>query len=144
MEQKELPDGKYLLEGLGRGPESMLVWSADGSRHAKGWHLVSVDLGMRSGRPMGAVHFEREEGGQRVGLGVRWDHVYDQLHCFVFEGECNDTDREHLDRDARHRVGTWMAVHAEVGSALGANAVAQRAMFEAAHLLPERSRPMLS
>jgi len=137
MSSEDLSEGQVLIGGLERVPGSMAVWSADSSRHARGWEFVTADLGMKDGRPFGAVHFERADGSGRVGLGVRWDHVYDQLRCHVFEGECDVADRERLERDVRHRVGTWMAITSEIGSYVASGPAAQRAIFQAAHLAPE-------
>lgn len=144
MPQSDLPDGQSLIEGLDLVPGSMLVWSADRNRHARGWQFVSADLGMKNGRPLGAVFFDRVEGGERVGLSVRWDHVYDQLRCLVFEGECDAADRERLERDVRHRVGTWMAICAEIGSRVASSPVPQNAILEAAHLRSERPARVVS
>jgi hypothetical protein len=93
---------------------------------------------MKNGRPFGTVRFERLDTSHRVGLSVSWDHVYDQLRCFVFEGECDAADRERLERDVRHRVGTWMAIISEIGSYVASSPATQEAIFEAAHLAPER------
>ena len=139
MAHKDLREGQLLIEGLDRAPGSLPVWSAESSRHASGWHFLSADLGMKNGRPFGTVRFERLDPSHRVGLSVSWDHVYDQLRCFDFEGECDAADRERLERDVRHRVGTWMAIISEIGSYVASSPATQEAIFEAAHLAPERS-----
>lgn len=139
MSHEDVAEGQLLIQGLDRAPGSIQVWTADNSRHANGWRFVGADLGMKGGRPLGLVRFERLDSSQRVSLSVSWDHVYDQLRCFVFEGECDAVGRERLERDVRHRVGTWMAITSEIGSYVASSPEAQEAVLSAAHLMPERS-----
>jgi len=127
--------GQYTIVGLGASPPSVVVWRADVSRVAQDWRLAGVDLGMRDGRPFGSLHFEEVNGSRRARVAVRWDHVYDQLQCFVTDRSFA-AEGERLERDARHRVGTLMAAYAQIGLAITAGAVAEGSLRAASNLVP--------
>jgi hypothetical protein len=127
--------GRHTIVGLGATPPSVVVWKADVSREAPDWRLAGVDLGMRDGRPFGSLHFEEVNGSRRARVAVRWDHVYDQLQCFVTDRSFA-AEGERLERDARHRVGTLMAAYAQIGLAIAAGTVAEGSLRAASNLVP--------
>jgi hypothetical protein len=132
----ELAEGQHLVRGLRASPGTVAVWGADPSREAPGWRLHGVDLGMRDGRPFGSISFEVIDGSHRAQVAVRWDHVYDQLQCFVTDRAITGPRREALERDARHRVGALMAAYAQVGLSIAFGAAVEGALRAAANLIP--------
>lgn len=130
--------GQHQVGGFEASPRTVAVWGADVSREAPGWRLAGVDLGMRDGRPFGSLRFESVQDSRSPQVAVRWDHIYDQLHCFVTDRNFG-AERECLERDARHRVGTLMAAYAQVGLSIAAAPVAEGALRAAANLIPVES-----
>jgi len=141
VDEGEQATGQHAIGGLSASSPTVVVWGADVSREAQGWRLAGVDLGMRDGRPFGSLSFEAFNGTRRAQVAVRWDHVYDQLQCFVTDRAFLGSEREALERDARHRVGALMAAYAQVGLSIAFGA-AEGALRAAANLVPaDPARP---
>ena len=136
MTQGELGNNRYVVDGLIRAPGVMTVWGATEERHAPGWRLTGLDFGLKSGRPLGAFYFVRDDSEDEVCVSVRWNHVVDQLECRVITTGLDAVERESLERDARHRVGTYIAIYTEIGSNVGTHPVTDAAVRAASHLAP--------
>jgi hypothetical protein len=134
--QGQARDDRYVVDGLTRAPGAMSVWGAAEERHAPGWQLTSVNLGLKSGRPLGAVYFVRDGLEDEVCVSVRWNHVVDQLECRLITAGHDAAERESLERDVRHRVGTYLAIYAEIGLNVGTHPVTDAAVRIASHLEP--------
>ncbi|ROS58217.1 hypothetical protein EDF38_2957 [Frigoribacterium sp. PhB160] len=132
-----LRDGQVEITGLSSSPASVAVWRADPGREISGWHLDTVDLSMKDGRPFGYVTFVEPGAGREAQVAVRWDHVHDQLQCFATDRNIGK-ERGELERDVRHRVGALMAAYAQLGLSIATSYVAAEALRTAANLAPHR------
>jgi len=133
----ELPEGLYRIEELHLASPIADVWGMEGWRHVPGWRLDAVDLGIKAGRPFGSLFFQRIDDGFRARIGVRWNHVSEQLHCFVTDTTTPQADRQALELDARSRVATLMSIYTAIGASAASSPVAASGAHAAAHLLPE-------
>jgi hypothetical protein len=131
-----LPEGRYRIEDLRLRSPSLEVWGVEGWRRVPGWRLHEVDLALKDGRPFGSVLF-RAFDGRSARVGVRWNHVSEQLHCFVTDTSLSEVDRQGLELDVRGRVGTLIATYAAIGASAVTTPVAASGTRAAAHLLPE-------
>lgn len=131
-----LPEGRYRIEDL-QSPNPFLdVWGVEGWRRVPGWRLHEVDLALKDGRPFGSLLFQGLDGRGAL-VGVRWNHVSEQLHCFVTDASMPETDRRRIELDVRTRVGTFIATYAAIGASAVTTPVAVSGIRAAAHLLPE-------
>lgn len=131
-----LPEGRYRIEDLQPPNPFLDVWGVESWRRLPGWRLHEVDLSMKDGRPFGSVLFQAFDG-RSARVGVRWNHVSEQLHCFVTDASFSDADRQGLELDVRGRVGALVATYAAIGASVVTTPVAASGIRAAAHLLPE-------
>ena len=130
------PEGRHRIEDLYLPSSVLDVWGAESRRDMPGWRLHEVDVAMKEGRPFGSVLFERLDN-RSARVGVRWNHVSEQLHCFVTDATISGADRQGLELDVRARVGALMAINAAIGASAATSPVAASGVRAAAHLLPE-------
>lgn len=104
MASDALQDGQHVVCGLGTTGDSMAVWGADDMWAATGWTLLTVDVGMKGGTPLGSLTYKETTSSRTTDVAVRWDHVHDQLQCFVVDRETARMEREVIERDARARA----------------------------------------
>lgn len=140
MTSAATPEGRHWVTDLTLPVAEVEVWVADDARHVPGWKLAEVNVVLNSGRPFGSVTFRRDEGNRVEQVAVRWNHVQEQLHCFVVRRGASDAEKKGLELDTRSRVGTLMAAYAEVGAAAATRPPAAAAIRAAAHLVPEPSQ----
>lgn len=117
---------------------SIDVWAAEDFRDAPGWSLAKVDVVLDSGRPFGSVTFQNNADGQLEQVAVHWDHVHEQLHCFVVNRAIVGGERKALELDARSRVGNLVAIYAEIGANASRFSDTRAAIETAARLAPEK------
>ena len=129
---------RHLIEGLALDSDFLEVWGANGDRHGRVWLLRKTDLTLDEGRPFGSLLYARADTGGEVMVGVHWSHSREQLRCFATDRSLSNEDRNHLERDARSRVGTWVSILASIGACAALNPTARAGVLAAAHLLPER------
>lgn len=139
MTEGQPNDDRYVVDGLTRAPGAVTVWGAAEERHALGWRLTRLNFGLKSGRPLGAVYFVRDGSEDEVCVSVRWNHVVDQLECRLISASHDAAEQESLERDVRHRVGTYMAIYAEIGLMVGTHPVTDAAVRVASRLEPGNS-----
>ncbi|OII27304.1 hypothetical protein [Frigoribacterium sp. MCBA15_019] len=112
----------------------MAVWGADDMWAATGWSLLTVDVGMKGGTPLGTLTYIETTSSRTTDVAVRWDHVHDQLQCFVIDRETARMEREVIERDARARIGALLRISAEVGWRFASSKISRADIFEAAGL----------
>lgn len=137
MASDALQDGQHFVRSLGTTGESLAVWGADDTWAASGWSLGTVDVGMKGGTPLGSLTYVEATTSQTRKVAVRWDHVHDQLQCFVIDRGAERTERETLERDARARIGALLRISAELGWRLASSDVSRADIFSAAGLSPD-------
>jgi hypothetical protein len=120
--RQRLNAGMVEIPGLRPVGGTMFVWPVDDWRLAPGWTLVSADIGLKSGSPLGALTFARDsDPTDTVDVAVRWNFHHGQLECSARTTRLTDTERQQLEADSRHRVAAYVAACAHVGSrAVGA------------------------
>lgn len=136
MASDALQDGQHLVRGLGTSGQGTTVWGADSTWAASGWSLLAVDVGMKGGSPLGSLTYVEITSSRTSEVAVRWDHVHDQLQCFVIDREVALLQREVLERDARARIGALLRISAEVGWRFASNEISRADIFEASGLSP--------
>ena len=136
MGTDDLQEGQHLVRGLGMNGESAAVWGADGMWAAPGWSLQTVDVGMKGGSPLGSLSYAETTSTRTIDVAVRWDHVHDQLQCFVIDREVEAVERNVLERDARARIGALLRISAEVGWRFASNEITRGDILAAAGLSP--------
>ena len=134
MASDALQDGQHLVRSLGTTGESVAVWGADHMWAASGWSLLTVDVGMKGGTPLGSLTYIATANNRTTDVAVRWDHVHDQLQCFVIDRGTARTEREVIERDARARIGALLRISAEVGWRFASSEISRADIFEAAGL----------
>ena len=136
LDSEALQDGQHLVRSVGTSGESVAVWGADGMWAAPGWSLQTVDVGMKGGSPLGSLSYVETTSTQTIDVAVRWDHVHDQLQCFVIDREVAAVERNVLERDARARIGALLRISAEVGWRFASNEITRGDILAAAGLSP--------
>jgi hypothetical protein len=134
LDSEALQDGQHLVRSVGTSGESVAVWGADGMWAASGWSLLTVDVGMKGGTPFGSLTYGETTSSQTRDVAVRWDHVHDQLQCFVIDRGTASIEREVLERDARARIGALLRISAELGWRFASSEVSRADIYEAAGL----------
>ena len=119
---------RQVISGLKMGTGVVTVLKWDDTKRARGWTLTGADLMMDRGRPFGSLWY-RHDDSRYIRVGVHWNHDIEQLECLCLHpkkpqlpDDVDEFEASRLERDARSRIGTLMAVNAEIGSIVATRA----------------------
>jgi hypothetical protein len=134
--RQRLKAGMVEIPGLQPVGDTMFVWPVDDWRLAPGWTLVSADIGLKSGSPLGSITYVRraDQTCPVVVVAVRWDFHHAQLQCLVRTSDLTEEERAAVELDARHRVAALMFAVADIGTRTAGSREALAAIYAAAGL----------
>jgi len=119
----ELQDGQALIPGLKMGLGALTVQRWNPSYAADGWTLYGADLTLDQGHPFGSMFYRDDTYGRILRVGVKWHPPVQQLEFPALHpskpeltSDCSDEEVAAVVLDARSRIGTLVAVNAQIGS----------------------------
>ena len=140
----ELQDGQALIPGLKMGLGALTVQRWDPAYAAKGWTLYGADLTLDMGHPFGSMFYRNDTDGRVLRIGVKWHPPVQQLEFPALypskperTSDCTDDEVAAVVLDARSRIGTLVAINAQIGSFV-ATEESENAILEASGLGLER------
>jgi hypothetical protein len=140
----DLQDGQALIPGLKMGVGALIVQQWDSSYAADGWTLYGADLTLDMGHPFGSMFYRNDQDGRILRIGVKWHPPVQQLEFPALHpskpeltSDCTDDVVAAVVLDARSRIGTLVAINAQIGSFV-ATEESENAILEASGLGLER------
>lgn len=140
----DVQDGQALIPGLKMGIGALTVQRWDPSFAAAGWTLHGADLTLDMGHPFGAMFYRNDADNRVLRIGVQWHPPVQQLEFPALHpskpeltSDCSDEEVAAVVLDARSRIGTLVAVNAQIGSFV-ATEESENAILEASGLGLER------
>lgn len=140
----EVQEGQALIPGLKMGLGALTVQRWDPSYAAAGWTLYGADLTLDQGHPFGSMFYRNDEDGRVLRVGVKWHPPVQQLEFPALPpskpeltSDCTDEEVAAVVLDARSRIGTLVAVNAQIGSFV-ATEESENAILDASGLGLER------
>jgi len=140
----DVQEGQALIPGLTMGVGTLIVQHWDPSYAAAGWTLYGADLTLNMGHPFGSMFYRNDIDGRVLRVGVKWHPPVQQLEFPALHpskpelsSDCTDEEVATVTLDARSRIGTLVAVNAEIGSFV-ATEESENAILEASGLGLER------
>jgi len=140
----EVQDGQALIPGLKIGVGSLVVQRWDPAFAATGWTLYGADLTLDQGHPFGAMFYRNDTDERVLRIGVTWHPPVQQLEFPALHpskpeltSDCTVEEVAAVVLDARSRIGTLVAVNAQIGSFV-ATEEAENAILDASGLGLER------
>ncbi|PYY34454.1 hypothetical protein DEJ32_14690 [Curtobacterium sp. MCPF17_046] len=140
----DVQDGQALIPGLKMGVGALIVQRWEPSYAATGWTLYGADLALNQGHPFGAMFYRNDADGRILRIGVKWHPPVQQLEFPALHpskpeltSDCADDEVAAVVLDARSRIGTLVAVNAQIGSFV-ATEKSENAILEASGLGLER------
>lgn len=140
----DLQEGQALIPALKMGVGALTVQRWDSSYAAEGWTLYGADLTLDLGHPFGSMFYHNDTDGRVLRIGVKWHPPVQQLEFPALHpsrpeltSDCNDTEVAAVVLDARSRIGTLVAVNAQIGSFV-ATEESETAILDASGLGLER------
>jgi hypothetical protein len=140
----DIRPGQALIPGLRLGVGGLLVEEWDATYAAQGWTLYGADLTLNMGHPFGSMFYRNDIDGRVLRVGVKWHPPLQQLEFPALHpskpelsSDCTDDEVAAVTLDARSRIGTLVAVNAEIGSFV-ATEESENAILEASGLGLER------
>jgi hypothetical protein len=140
----DLQDGQALIPGLRMGLGALTVRRWDPAYTADGWTLYGADLTLDMGHPFGSMFYRNDADGRVLRVGVKWHPPVQQLEFPALHpskpelnGDCSDQEVAAVVLDARSRIGTLVAVNAQIGSFV-ATEESENAILDASGLGLER------
>lgn len=140
----ELQEGQALVPGLRMGVGALVVQRWNPSYAAIGWTLYGADLALDLGHPFGSMFYRNDADGRVLRIGVKWHAPVQQLEFPALHpsrpeltSDCTDEEVAAVVMDARSRIGTLVAVNAQIGSFV-ATEESESAILEASGLGLER------
>ncbi|MBO9042095.1 hypothetical protein [Curtobacterium flaccumfaciens] len=140
----ELQDGQALIPGLKMGLGALTVQRWDSGYAANGWTLYGADLTLDQGHPFGSMFYRNDEDGRVLRVGVKWHPPVQQLEFPALHpskpeltSDCTAEEVAAVVLDARGRIGTLVAVNAQIGSFV-ATEESENAILDASGLGLER------
>ena len=137
-------DGQALIPGLKMGVGALTVQRWDPSYAADGWTLYGADLTLDMGHPFGSMFYRNDADGRVLRVGVQWHPPVQQLEFPALHpskpeltSECTAEEVAAVVLDARSRIGTLVAVNAQIGSFV-ATEESENAILDASGLGLER------
>ncbi|WP_144762699.1 hypothetical protein [Curtobacterium sp. 9128] len=140
----DLQDGQALIPGLKMGLGALTVQRWDPVYAADGWTLHGADLTLDMGHPFGSLSYRNDADGRMLRVGVKWHPLVQQLEFPPLHpskpeltSDCTDEEVAAVVLDARSRIGTLVAVNAQIGSFV-ATSESEDAILDASGLGLER------
>jgi hypothetical protein len=140
----DVQDGQALIPGLKMGIGALTVQRWDPSFAAAGWTLHGADLTLDMGHPFGAMFYRNDADNRVLRIGVQWHPPVQQLEFPALHpskpeltSDCSDEEVAAVVLDARSRIGTLVAVNAQIGSFV-ATEESENAILDASGLGLER------
>ncbi len=140
----DVQEGQALIPGLTMGVGALIVQHWDPSYAVAGWTLYGADLTLNMGHPFGSMFYRNDIDGRVLRVGVKWHPPVQQLEFPALHpskpelsSDCTDEEVAAVTLDARSRIGTLVAVNAEIGSFV-ATEESENAILEASGLGLER------
>ncbi|MFS0729441.1 hypothetical protein ABC270_05090 [Curtobacterium sp. 1P10AnD] len=119
----ELQDGQALIPGLKMGLGALTVQRWDPAYAAEGWTLYGAELTLDMGHPFGSMFYRNDTDGRVLRIGVKWHPPVQQLEFPALHpskpeltSDCTADEVAAVVLDARSRIGTLVAVNAQIGS----------------------------
>jgi hypothetical protein len=140
----ELQDGQLLIPGLKMGLGALTVQRWDPAYAANGWTLYGAELTLDMGHPFGSMFYRNDGDGRVLRVGVKWHPPVQQLEFPALHptkpeltSDCTAEEVAAVVLDARSRIGTLVAVNAQIGSFV-ATEESENAILDASGLGLER------
>ncbi|WP_248704775.1 hypothetical protein [Curtobacterium sp. MWU13-2055] len=140
----ELQDGQALIPGLKMGLGALTVQRWDSAYAAVGWTLYGAELTLDMGHPFGSMFYRNDADGRVLRVGVKWHPPVQQLEFPALHpskpeltSDCTAEEVAAVVLDARSRIGTLVAVNAQIGSFV-ATEESENAILDASGLGLER------
>jgi hypothetical protein len=140
----ELQDGQALIPALKMGLGALMVQRWDPAYAADGWTLYGADLTLDMGHPFGSMFYRNDADDRVLRVGVKWHPPVQQLEFPALHpskpelaSDCSDQEVAAVVLDARSRIGTLVAVNAQIGSFV-ATEESENAILDASGLGLER------
>lgn len=115
--------GQALIPGLKMGVGALVVQRWDSAYAAAGWTLYGADLTLDMGHPFGSMFYCNDLDGRVLRVGVTWHQPAQQLEFPALHpskpeltSDCTDEEVAAVVLDVRSRIGTLVAVNAQIGS----------------------------
>jgi len=119
----DVQDGQALIPGLRMGLGALTVQRWDLAYAAAGWTLYGADLTLDMGHPFGSMFYRNDADGRVLRIGVKWHPPVQQLEFPALHpskpeltSDCTPEEVAAVVLDARSRIGTLVAVNAQIGS----------------------------
>ncbi|SOC86938.1 hypothetical protein SAMN05660766_0602 [Curtobacterium sp. 314Chir4.1] len=133
-----------LIPGLRMGLGALTVQRWDPAFAAAGWTLHGADLTLDQGHPFGSMFYRNDADDRVLRIGVKWHPPVQQLEFPALHpskpeltSDCTDEEVAAVVLDARSRIGTLVAINAQIGSFV-ATEESENAILEASGLGLER------
>ncbi|MGL3199387.1 MULTISPECIES: hypothetical protein [Curtobacterium] len=140
----ELQDGQALIPGLKMGLGALTVQRWDPAYAAEGWTLYGADLTLDQGHPFGSIFYRNVIDDRVLRIGVKWHPPVQQLEFPALHpskpeltSDCTAEEVAAVVLDARSRIGTLVAINAQIGSFV-ATEESENAILDASGLGLER------
>jgi hypothetical protein len=140
----DLREGQTLIPNLRMGIGALPVARWDPSYAAVGWTLHGADLTLDMGHPFGSMFYRNDADGRVLRVGVKWHPPVQQLEFPALHpskpeltSDCTAEEVAAVVLDARSRIGTLVAVNAQIGSFV-ATEESENAILDASGLGLER------
>lgn len=140
----ELQDGQALIPGLKMGLGALTVQRWEPAYAANGWTLYGAELTLDMGHPFGSMFYRNDADGRVLRIGVKWHPPVQQLEFPALHpskpeltSDCTAEEVAAVVLDARSRIGTLVAVNAQIGSFV-ATEESENAILDASGLGLER------
>lgn len=140
----ELQEGQALIPGLRMGLGALTVQRWDPAYAAGGWTLYGAELTLDMGHPFGSMFYRNDEDGRVLRVGVKWHPPVQQLEFPALHpskpeltSDCTAEEVAAVVLDARSRLGSLVAVNAQIGSFV-ATEESENAILDASGLGLER------
>jgi hypothetical protein len=140
----ELQDGQALIPGLKMGLGALTVQRWDPTYAASGWTLYGAELTLDMGHSFGSLFYRNDTDGRVLRVGVKWHPPVQQLEFPALHpskpeltSDCTAEEVAAVVLDARSRIGTLVAINAQIGSFV-ATTESENAILDASGLGLER------
>ncbi|PYY59699.1 MULTISPECIES: hypothetical protein [unclassified Curtobacterium] len=140
----DVQEGQALIPGLKMGLGALTVQRWEASYAAAGWALYGADLTLDMGHPFGSMFYRNDADGRVLRIGVKWHPPVQQLEFPALHpskpeltSDCTDDEVAAVTLDARSRIGTLVAINAQIGSFV-ATEESENAILDASGLGLER------
>ncbi|WP_146243416.1 hypothetical protein [Curtobacterium sp. MCLR17_034] len=140
----DVRDNEALIPGLKMGLGALTVQRWDPTYAAAGWRLDGADLTLDMGHPFGSMFYRNDADGRVLRIGVKWHPPVQRLEFPALHpskpeltSDCTAEEVDVVVLDARSRIGTLVAVNAQIGSFV-ATEESENAILDASGLGLER------